>query len=126
MGERLLILGAIVACAAILGMLLNALIRKRHHIDRIDPAELAGGERVVLFTSPYCHGCKQWLEALDEAAIGVKTIDIAARPDAAARYKISSTPRVVALAADGDVLGEFHHYEPRESDLDRLRALTKS
>lgn len=125
MPERLLILAIIVACAAIVGALANAAIRHRHHIDRIDRADIDGDANVVIFTSPYCHGCRQWLGALDEDSIPVATIDISKRPDAAARYRISSTPRVVVVDASGDAVREFHHYEPRRSDLDQILKLTR-
>lgn len=126
MPERLLILAIVVACAAIVGALANAAIRRRHHIDRIDRADIDGDANVVVFTSPYCHGCRQWLAALGEESIPVSAIDISKQPDAAARYRISSTPRVAVIAADGSVVREFHHYEPRRSDLDQIVKLTRN
>ncbi len=124
--DRFLLLAAIVAAAAMVGAVVNALLRRRHQIERIDPADLDDGTRVVVFTSPYCHGCKQWLAALSADSIGATAIDIAERPDAAARYRVSSTPRVVVVGPSGTVLQEFHHFEPRRSDLDRIVALENS
>lgn len=126
MGERVLILLAIVAAASLVGTLVNALIRRRHHIERIDPADFSADSRVVVFTSPYCHGCRQWIAALQEDGVATSTLDVAERPDAAARYRISSTPRVVVVAPDGKVAREFFHYEPRRSDLDQIAQLLAS
>lgn len=126
MSERLQIVLVIVVCAGVLGALANAAIKRRHLIDAIDPGELTNGARVVLFTSPYCHGCKQWSEAFNEDSIAAVRIDISERPDAAARYRISSTPRVVVTEASGKVLKEFHHYEPRRSDLDQIIRLAST
>lgn len=120
MSERAQILLLIVVCAGVLGALANALLKRRHQIDAIDASDLAGDARVVLFSSPYCHGCSQWLAALEEDSIATAKIDISERPDAAARYRISSTPRVVVVERDGTVAKEFHHYEPRRSDLDQI------
>jgi Flp pilus assembly protein CpaB len=126
MGDRLVILLAIVAVAAIVGVLVNALIRRRHHIERIDPRDFTAGTSVVVFTSPYCHGCRQWIAALEEDGVPASTIDVSERPDAAARYRISSTPRIAVVAADGKVAREFFHYEPRRSDLDQIAQLLGS
>ncbi|MFT4049580.1 MAG: hypothetical protein QM648_07050 [Solirubrobacterales bacterium] len=126
MSERLVILAIIVASAALVGALANVAIRRRHHIDRIDAGDFAPGSGVVVFTSPYCHGCRQWLEALAEDGQTTATIDIAERPEAAARYRITSTPRVVVVDGSGTVLREFHHYAPRRSDLDQIAKLASA
>lgn len=126
MPERLLILAILVASAATVGAIVNAYAHKRHHISQIDPADLDAGANVVVFTSPYCHGCRQWLDALEEDQVAATAIDIAKRPDAAARYKITSTPRVAVVDGGGSVLREFHHYAPRRHDLDQILRLAKS
>lgn len=126
MSERLLILAVIVACAALVGAIANAAIRRRHHLDRIDPADYAAGASVVVFTSPYCHGCRQWLDALSEDGVAAATIDISEKPQAAARYRISSTPRVAVVDPSGSVVREFHHYAPRRSDLDQIARIASS
>ncbi len=125
MSERLLVLAIIVAVAALVGAAANAWLRKRHHLENIDPADLEQGARVVVFTSPYCHGCSQWLAALERDEVSTSAIDISKRPDAAARYKIKSTPRIAVVDPAGTVLREFHHFEPRRSDLDQILRLTK-
>jgi hypothetical protein len=125
MPDRLLILLAVVVAAAILSVVINALVRRHHHIGQIDPDDFDAGSSVVVFTSPYCHGCQEWLSALAEDSISATRIDVAERPDAAARYRITSTPRVVVVEASGAVLREFRHYEPRRSDLDQIVRLAQ-
>lgn len=126
MTDRLLVLIVIVACAGAVGALANAALRRRHHIERIDTADFAAGTNVVVFTSPYCHGCRQWLDALAVDSVATSAIDIRERPDAAARYRISSTPRVAVVDASGSVIREFHHYAPRRHDLDQIVRLAAS
>jgi hypothetical protein len=123
MADRLLVLLAIFVAVCIVSVIANALLRRRHHIDRIDRADLREGAQVVVFTSPYCHGCRQWLDALGEDAVDAQAIDISERPDAAARYRISHTPRVAVVDRTGAVLREFDHYAPRRSDLDAIGRL---
>jgi hypothetical protein len=128
MPERILILIALVIFAALLSAMIKAFVRRRHHIEQIDPGELGpdGGTGVVVFTSPYCHGCREWIAALEQDSIATTRIDVAERPDAAARYRITTTPRVVVVEPSGAVLREFHHHEPRRSDLDQIVRLTRS
>lgn len=126
MPERLLILAILVASAAFVGACVNAYTRKRHHIERIDRADIGGTANVVVFTSPYCHGCRQWLEALEGDQVATAAIDIAKSPEAAARYRITSTPRVAVVDAEGTVLREFDHYAPRRHDLDQIVRLARS
>lgn len=126
MSERLLILAGVIFVAALAAAAINASVRRHHHIDRIDPDDIEGPADVVVFTSPYCHGCSQWLAALAEDSVATATIDIGKRPDAAARYRITSTPRVVVVDRGGVVVREFHHHAPRRSDLDRILSLTRN
>lgn len=124
--DRALLLAVIIASVCVFSVIARAAIRRRHHIELIDTADFAPGSSVVLFTSPYCHGCREWLDALDEDGVSVHAIDIGERPDAAARYRISSTPRVAVIDKSGGVLREFDHYAPRRSDLDQIIRLTRS
>lgn len=123
MSDRLTILLVIIAAAVVLSAVANALLRRRSQIVRIDPADLAPSSQVIVFTSPYCHGCRQWLDALAEDNVTTQAIDIAKRPDAAARYRINSTPRIAVVDVKGIVLREFDHYAPRRSDLDVIGRL---
>lgn len=124
--DRALILAAILAAVCIASVFARAVVRRRHHIERIDPADFAPGSSVVVFTSPYCHGCRQWLDALEEDAVTAHAIDISERPDAAARYRISSTPRIAVVEPSGAVVREFDHYSPRRSDLDQIVRLASA
>lgn len=126
MADRLLVIAIVVASAAIVGAIANAAIRRRHHIERIDPGDYAAGASVVVFTSPFCHGCRQWLDALEEDSVPAAAIDIREHPEAAARYRISSTPRVAVVDGAGTVLREFHHYAPRRHDLDQILRIANS
>lgn len=125
--DRLLILAAIVATVIVVSAIARALLKRRHAISRIDLADIAGAEgavATVVFTSLFCHGCKQWIDALGEGDLRPYAVDIGARPDAAARYKINATPRVaVVRTSDGVVLREFDHYTPRQHDLDAISRL---
>lgn len=128
--DRFVLAGLLVAAVVIVSIAVRLISRRRHALPQIDPAELAGStgpNAAVIFTSPYCHGCKQWIEQLGEAGVSPLQIDIAQRPDAAARYRINATPRIaVVRVADGAVLREFTHYTPRAHDIDAVRALAGS
>jgi hypothetical protein len=125
--DRLLILAGIVAAVIVVSALARAAGHRRHAIHQFDADDIAGasGETAtVVFTSPYCHGCRQWLDALGERELNPFAIDIRERPEAAARYKINATPRVaIVRTADGEVLREFDHYTPRQHDLDAISRL---
>jgi hypothetical protein len=127
MANRLLVLAAIVVAVILISAVARTLLRRRHaitHIDLADIADASGETATVVFTSPYCHGCRQWIEALGSGDLRPYAIDIGARPDAAARYKINATPRVaVVRTSDGAVLREFDHYTPRQHDLDAISRL---
>ncbi|MGH2958000.1 MAG: hypothetical protein ACRDKE_00225, partial [Solirubrobacterales bacterium] len=124
--DRALLLAIIIAAVCVFSILARAAIRRRHHIESIEAADFPTGSKVVVFTSPYCHGCRQWLDALGEDDVSVHAIDIGERPDAAAKYRISSTPRVAVIDETGAVLREFDHYAPRRSDLDQIIRLTRA
>ncbi len=124
--QRLLLIGVMLACVIVVSAIAKSVISRRHRIDRIGRADLEAGADVVVFTSPYCHGCRQWLSALDEVGVSAQAIDIGERPDAAARYRISATPRVLVVDGDGRTVREFHHYMPREQDLDAVARLLRA
>jgi hypothetical protein len=122
--SRLLVLAAIFVAVVIVSSIVKAILRQRHHIEAIDRADLEPGAQVVVFTSPYCHGCRQWLDALEAEDVRAQAIDISVRPDAAARYRVGVTPRIAVVDPDrGAVLREFDHYSPRRHDLDAIARL---
>lgn len=119
--------GVLTVVVVAFSLALRAAAHRRHALRWVDPADLGeslSGRVTVVFTSPYCHGCKLWVDELDERGIEMVTIDVSERPDAAARYKINSTPRVaVVRRSDGEVLRDISHYAPRDHDLDAVSAL---
>lgn len=125
--DRLILAGLLAAAVVAVSLLIRFAAHRRHALRWLDPADLGdGGESrvTVVFTSPYCHGCRLWVDELGARGIEPVTIDVGQRPDAAARYKINSTPRVaVVRRSDGEVLRELSHYTPRPHDLDAVSAL---
>lgn len=124
--DRALLLVVIVVAVSVISVIARAAIRRRHHLEQIDTVDFEPGSKVVVFTSPYCHGCRQWLDALSEDEVVAHAIDIGERPEAAAKYRISSTPRVAVIDDTGGVLREFNHHSPRRSDLDQILRLTRA
>ena len=122
--DRLLVVAVIIVAVSIFSVILRALLRRRHAITAIDADDLEPGARVIVFTSPYCHGCRQWLDALDAEHVAAQAIDISERPDAAAKYRVGVTPRIAVVGESGGaVLREFDHYSPRRHDLDAIARL---
>lgn len=127
--DRLLLAAVLVVVVVAISLIIRYAAHLRHAIHWIDPTDLgnvgdgADANVAVVFTSPYCHGCRQWVEELDTRGISAVTIDVAQHPQLAARYKINSTPRVaVVRRSDGEVLRDIAHYTPREHDLDAVSA----
>jgi hypothetical protein len=130
-GDRLIVLAAIIAAVIVVTVLARAALRRRHAIPSIELSDLgdvAGdGAVVVVFSSPLCHGCAEWRRALDAASIPSTSIDIVANARAANRYRIKTTPHVAVVdSADGAVLREFEHYTPRAGDLASIARLVAS
>lgn len=125
--DRSLVILGLTAFVIITSAVVRVLVRRRHSISRFELTDLGEGEdrrKVVVFTSPYCHGCRQWIDELDRLEAPTHVIDISERPDLAARYRINHTPRVaVASTSSGAVLREFDHYSPRHHDLDAVEKL---
>jgi hypothetical protein len=118
--DRVLTLAIVLAVVTVAAAMIRTALARRRDIDQIDPADFPAGSDVVVFTSPYCHGCREWLDALGEDSVDAHAIDISKRPEAAARYRISSTPRVAVIDDSGAVIREFDHHAPRRSDLDAI------
>lgn len=125
--DRLLLLALLLGLIVIVSLTVRVISKRRHAIAQIDLADLGSdGDDpiVVVFTSPYCHGCRQWIEELEARDLPAHPIDLAKNPGAAARYKINATPRVAVTSAQtGAVLREFDHYTPRRHDLDAIERL---
>lgn len=125
--DRVIVLAAIVATTLLVTVVARTLLHRRHAIGPIDRAHLEGAAQprtVVIFTSPYCHGCRQWIDTLTERGTAPLALDVVARPELAARYRINVTPRVAVVnTADGAVLSEWDHYTPRAHDVERVLEL---
>lgn len=126
--DRSLILIALVAVTLVVSFVFRTLAHRRHAIGSIDVEHLAGapgGPRTaVVFTSPYCHGCREWIDALEQEGRSPLVLDVVSRPELAARYRINSTPRIAVVdTASGEVLREWDHYTPRAHDVERVVAL---
>ncbi len=125
--DRLILVAVLAAVVVTVSLAIRWAANRRRALHRIDPGDLGDGPdgRVALvFTSPYCHGCRLWVEMLGERGIEPVTIDVSQRPELAARYKITATPRVaVVRRRDGEVLRDISHYTPREHDLDAVSSL---
>lgn len=125
--DRLIILLVLVAVTVVVSIAFRRLSHRRHALGTMDPAHLAdasGARTAVVFTSPYCHGCREWIDALKEEGRTPLVLDVVERPELAARYRINSTPRVAVVeTADGNVLREWDHYTPRVHDVERVVSL---
>ncbi len=125
--DRLIVLTVVVAAMTVVTVVARRLLHRRHAIKLIDPAHLTGAaspRTAVVFTSPFCHGCREWIDALSERGATPLALDVIARPELAARYKINLTPRIAVVdTARGDVLGEWDHYSPRAHDVDGVLRL---
>lgn len=125
--DRAIVLATVVVATTLLAALLRNLLHRRHAIGLIDPVYLAGvtaPRTAVVFTSPFCHGCREWIDALAQRGATPVTLDVIERPELAALYKINTTPRVAVVeTADGEVLGEWDHYTPRAHDVDGVLKL---
>lgn len=125
--DRALILVTLVAVTVVVSITFRTLSHRKHALGTMDPEHLKdapGSRTAVVFTSPYCHGCREWIDALGEEGQTPLVLDVVERPELAARYRINSTPRVAVVeTADGTVLREWDHYTPRAHDVERVVAL---
>lgn len=128
--DRSIVLVLLVVLIVAVSLTARALSKRRHAIAQIDLADLGSDDPdpvVVVFTSPYCHGCRQWIDELAERSLPAHAIDLAEYPGAAARYKINATPRIaVTSSRTGVVLKEFDHYTPRRHDLDAIERIVNA
>lgn len=128
--DRPIVLAVLVVLIVLISLTVRGISKRRHAITQIDLADLGSDDPdpvVVVFTSPYCHGCRQWIDELAERDLPAHAIDLAEHPGAAARYKINATPRVaVTSSRTGVVLKEFDHYTPRRHDLDAIERIVNA
>lgn len=128
--DRPIVLAVLVVLIVVISLTVRVVSKRRHAIAQIDLADLGSDDPdpvVVVFTSPFCHGCRQWIDELEERELPAHAIDLAEYPGAAARYKINATPRVaVTSSRTGVVLKEFDHYTPRRHDLDAIERIVNA
>jgi glutaredoxin len=99
---------ALCAVVAVAVALLRA--RRSSAPKHVDAAELGlrAGTGVVVFSSPYCRACERWRAALHDAGVEFARVDVVERPELARKYRIATTPLVLAVdAASGEVVDGF-------------------
>jgi thiol-disulfide isomerase/thioredoxin len=124
--ERLLLALALLGLIFALALLLKR--RSAAAPQRVDLAELGverdSGVTVVGFSTPYCLPCREWEAALAEAGIPFRKVDISERPELARRYRVRSTPLVLAVRKPGGEVVATFTDAPRDGEVARLRELT--
>jgi thioredoxin-like negative regulator of GroEL len=117
--ERLLVVGAVAALAAVLALAGRALaVRRLRGLRRAEPADLwaalgtepDGRPAVVAFSSPSCAACRTAqdpalaeLQARLEGGVRVIHVDAAERPEVARRFGVLTVPSTVVLDRRGAV-----------------------
>lgn len=126
--DRFLIALALVALVLAAVAVYRRRAGRRRLPARVAPADagLEGreGVGVVAFTGPYCLTCNEWKRELGEAGVWVHEIDVAARPDLAARYAVRATPVVLAVRLPDGKVATGYDGEPTPSAVARLAALS--
>ena len=97
-------------------------------IDRVNPADFgfepgAEGRTALLFSSPYCRACAHWREALEQRGVSLLTVDVSVRGDLANRYKIRSTPLVLAVALHNGAVLAHYTDEPKPEEVEHMVSL---
>ncbi len=109
----LAVVAALVAGATVLGLLWNAGQGRVRHGGRaetvfIDGVELGAGVTLLQFSSEYCAPCRSTarvLESLahDDERLTHVELDVAERPELAARFGILQTPTTLVLDGSGRI-----------------------
>jgi hypothetical protein len=98
-----------------------------HAPDRVDPEDFGlGGEdgvAAVVFSSPYCLGCREWTQALRDTSTPHRVVDVRERPDLARRYRVRHTPLVLAVRGDSGEVAAAYDAEPTAGDVNHVAAL---
>lgn len=129
----LAVVAALVAGATALGFLWRSRqgrIRRqdRTEIVTIDGVELASGVTLVQFSSEFCAPCRSTARVLGQLAdehadVAHVELDVAERPELAARFGILQTPTTLVLDGDGHVrarIGGAVRREQLSAELARL------
>lgn len=118
--SALLIAAALIALAAVVGVLLRRRDGRRTDArdgERVDPthlspATLGSGATLVQFSTEFCARCPQVRRLLGDLAAerpGVvhAEVDLTHRADLASRYRVLSTPTTLLVDPDGRILTRF-------------------
>lgn len=132
----LTVLAALVAGSTALGLLWRSRqgrIRWSRGSDAvtIDGLDLASGITLVQFSSEFCAPCRATARVLDELAeqhddVRHVELDVAERPELAARFGILQTPTTIVLDGSGRVrarIGGAVRREQLSAEFERLTAL---
>ena len=94
---------------------------------RVDPEdfglEKVPGHAAVIFTSPYCIASGAWIEALETVDTPFVRVDVKARPELARRYRVRTTPLVLAVRRDSGEVAAAYAAEPAPGDVSHVSAL---
>ncbi|AYF96822.1 thioredoxin family protein [Protaetiibacter intestinalis] len=128
------VVGALVALATVLGVAWRrgqGRIRRTSTADAvvIDGVELASEATLVQFSSEYCTPCRATARVLDELAatregVAHVELDVAERPELAARFDILQTPTTLVLDRTGRIRARIGGAVRREALLAELDRLT--
>jgi hypothetical protein len=84
------------------------------------------GVGVIGFSGPYCLACQAWEEQLTGAGIDFRKIDVGERPELARKYRVKSTPLVLAVRLPEGLVLERYDAEPERDQVERLAALVRA
>ncbi|MBS1697736.1 MAG: thioredoxin family protein [Actinobacteria bacterium] len=131
---------ALVVAAALLAatVLVGVLLRRRdgravpvHGDHQVDPADLlrplGAHATLVQFSTEFCARCPQVRRMLggiaaEHPGVAHAEVDLTARADLAARYKVLSTPTVLVVDPDGRIRSRFTGVPARADLLTALDA----
>lgn len=128
LAHALLILGALVAAAVVVGVLWRLQDgRRRRGTGTVDVSALgipSGAISLVLFSTETCSRCPQVRRMLQSVAsvhpgVEVVDVDLTHRPDVAARHRVLSTPTVLLVGEDAVVTARFVGV-PRREDVEAV------
>ncbi len=92
--------------------------------DRQDVSPHTAQTLLVEFTSPYCIDCKEIMPVLEAAADAcgaeLRIIDVRERPDLFRKYRLRSTPTILAVDPSGRVKRSWTSRPRNEELLDAL------
>ncbi|HVE68645.1 MAG TPA: hypothetical protein VNB64_08710 [Solirubrobacteraceae bacterium] len=122
------LLAAVVVAFVVGAWWASRAVRERAHIPRrvrLDDfgIERRPGNAALLFTSPYSLADGAWVEALDTVGTPYVRIDVQRSPELARRYKITTTPVVLAVRRDTGEVAAAYSSNPSPADVSHISAL---